>query len=202
MSLEWEELLYGVTTIPGASTGWYLAGSTLEPQAAWQPLDMGGPAQVRRGRAGAALCQPKDVSLIRVHVFDAELVIHPVPEGGDGAAVWPVARFNGRNTGAVDLKTAVSAAAPVIAVGSRLRVYPNPGSGRIHFQLDADHVAGQTTVEIFDLRGRRLRRLAGDVTPLVWDGRGRDGRRLAAGTYLAVARRGPIRHVQRVVLAH
>ena len=202
MSLEWQELLYGVTTIPGASTGWYLAGPTAQPQAAWQPLDIGGPAQVRRGRAGAALCQPEDGSLIRVHVFDSELVIHPVPEGGAGAAVWPVARFDGRNTGAMDLKTGVSAAAPVIAAGSRLRVFPNPGSGRIYFQLDADHVAGRTTVEIFDLRGRRLRRLTGDVTPLVWDGRGRDGRRLAAGTYLAVARRGTIRHVQRVVLTH
>lgn len=81
-----------------------------------------------------------------------------------------------------------------------LRIFPNPGGGRIHFRLDNAPSRGRTTVEIFDLRGRRVRRLGGQETTLVWNGRAQDGRRLAAGTYLAVARRGSVRSVQRLVL--
>jgi len=202
VSLEWQEQLYGVTTIPGASTGWYLADSANRPQAAWQPLDTGGPAQIRRGRVGAALCQPEAGAMIRAHVFDTDLVFHPVLESAPGAADWPVARSDGRNTGAMAIKTVVSAAAPLDLSSSRLRIYPNPGYGRVHFELGMEKGPGRTTVEIFDLRGRRLRRMSAEGTTLVWDGRGRDGRRLAVGTYLAVVSRGSMRQTKRLMILH
>jgi hypothetical protein len=202
MALEWQELLYGVTTIPGASTGWFLAGADPFPQAAYQPLERGGPAQVRHGRAGGALVETAGGALVRAHVFDDRLTMHPMHPAAGGAAVWQSARHDGRNSGAKTTGPAVSAASAAPAPGAALRIYPNPGAGRIHFRLDAPRALGRTSVEIFDLRGRRVRRLGGAGGTLVWDGRGGDGRRLAAGTYLAVARRGHVRQVQRLVLTH
>jgi len=100
------------------------------------------------------------------------------------------------------IKTVVSAAAPLDLSSSRLRIYPNPGYGRVHFELGMEKGPGRTTVEIFDLRGRRLRRMSAEGTTLVWDGRGRDGRRLAVGTYLAVVSRGSMRQTKRLMILH
>jgi hypothetical protein len=66
-------------------------------------------------------------------------------------------------------------------------VRPNPFSHETVFEFDHTS-AGQFVVEIFDVRGRLIRRLAAGgpargLPQVTWDGRDREGRRVAAGTY-------------------
>ena len=80
----------------------------------------------------------------------------------------------------------------ISAVSSR--VYPNPCRSQALVELDLGDTAekfavAQTILEIYDIRGRLVRRLedgrlAGGRATVTWDGNGRDGRRVAAGTYL------------------
>ena len=90
--------------------------------------------------------------------------------------------------------------AAVAVTGFDLRVFPNPGSDHIRFQLAGEVATAPVSVDIFDVRGRRVRRLDGQAPTLVWDGRDRAGRSLAAGAYLAVVRQGSKRQVRRLVL--
>jgi len=68
---------------------------------------------------------------------------------------------------------------------------PNPFNPQtsIRFEVGGD-VAVQALVDIFDLRGQKIRTLhSGHLNPgpqsLVWDGRADDGRQLATGVYMA-----------------
>ena len=80
------------------------------------------------------------------------------------------------------------------------RVYPNPCRSQALVELDLGDAAEKTTItptvlEIYDIRGRLIRRLedgrlAGGRAAVTWDGNGRDGRRAAAGTYLYRIRHG------------
>ena len=67
--------------------------------------------------------------------------------------------------------------------------FPNPASGSTTFRF-APRRAGSVTLEIYDLRGRRLRTIEGSVAAtepmdLRWDGLDDRGLPLAGGTYLA-----------------
>jgi hypothetical protein len=78
--------------------------------------------------------------------------------------------------------------APVLALGAR----PNPFNPGTTFLIAAPR-AGEARLEIFDLRGRRVRTLfAGSVaageTPVAWDGRTDAGTGVGAGSYLARVR--------------
>jgi len=81
-------------------------------------------------------------------------------------------------------------------------VYPNPGGGQFNFRVSGILAASGIRLEIFDLRGHRVRVLESGADPglIRWDGTGRNGRPLAAGTYLAVTRGGGKSLVTRVVL--
>jgi hypothetical protein len=84
--------------------------------------------------------------------------------------------------------------APVVGVGpgrtpalSTLRVYPNPATTGItvDFTLPA---AGETTVAVYDVAGRRVRTLHAGATAagprtIMWDGRDSRGTRAPAGVY-------------------
>lgn len=84
-------------------------------------------------------------------------------------------------------------------------VEPNPSSGpvKIHFQLP---VGGMAELAIFDVAGRRIRRLesgprsAGEHT-LVWDGRDEAGVEVEAGVYLYRYRAGNTVESDRIVIA-
>jgi hypothetical protein len=74
--------------------------------------------------------------------------------------------------------------APALA----LRAWPNPFNPGTTFFIEASR-AGRARLEIFDLRGRRIRRLwdapVGEgMTPVTWDGRTDAGRGVEAGAYL------------------
>jgi hypothetical protein len=71
---------------------------------------------------------------------------------------------------------------------------PNPfnPSTVIPFELP---VAGQVTLEIYDVRGRLVRRLVNGQLPAgfhsaTWDGRDHSGRGVASGLYLSMLRAG------------
>jgi len=83
------------------------------------------------------------------------------------------------------------------AASDRLRpssVYPNPcrEQARVELSLSSasrKNAGGEPVLEVFDLRGRLVRRISGGSldngrATVTWNGQGRDGRRQAAGMYL------------------
>ncbi len=187
-SVHWTEVLYGLTSIPGAATAWYLPVASGRPLATWQPQERSGPDAVAPGFAATLLVPRGDGTHLRIDGLDEYLTAVPVLSGADEQPLWPSARRDGRNSGSYPLDEPVSAVA-VVRPGTRLTVFPNPGAGRFRFQVDGEPSVDASQVEIYDLRGRRVRLLnAPQPAELTWDGRDRDGRRLAAGTYLAVVR--------------
>ena len=112
---------------------------------------------------------------------DAGVLLDQCP-GGDGdadltsAADWAAAWTT------VDVEDAPT---PVL----RLEAYPNPfnPSTRLAFSLPA---AGRVVLDVYDARGRRVRRLLDEtrtagVFAVSWDGRDDGGRALSGGVYLA-----------------
>ena len=69
-----------------------------------------------------------------------------------------------------------------------LGVHPNPFGFRTRFSF-ALAVPSRVAIEVFDLHGRRVRRIAADRRAagrqeIAWDGRGEDGQPLGSGEYL------------------
>lgn len=197
LNLDWSEVLYGLTSMPGSFTGWFRPDADGRPGS--DPLVRGGPPATPVGRMETALVDPGDGALLRVHVIDAVLHMVPVRTETPGVATWSVARADGRNTGAYPLTTVV---APVAATPRprRIAVFPNPGSDRFAFSIDDVASAARIVVDVVDVRGRRIRRLAGPAATLRWDGRAAGGAPAAAGTYFAVLRTGGATHTTRFVL--
>lgn len=79
-------------------------------------------------------------------------------------------------------------AAPPPAAPAELSARPNPFSGRVRIRLEVAGTAapdGPLVAEIFDLRGRRLRRIGAGTGPeWVWDGRDERGVTVPPGVYL------------------
>ena len=77
-----------------------------------------------------------------------------------------------------------------IGAGFAWRIGPNPTSGTVAVSFQQENAA-PVVLEVFDLRGRRVRRLrvgsrgvgGGEI---VWDGRDARGRPVATGSYLFV----------------
>jgi hypothetical protein len=79
-------------------------------------------------------------------------------------------------------------------------VYPNPcrESARVELSLSSaagKGLASRAVLEIYDLRGRLVRRVTGERSAngratAIWDGAGADGRRVASGLYLYRIRAG------------
>jgi hypothetical protein len=74
------------------------------------------------------------------------------------------------------------------------RVYPNPARGRASFVLELA-TAGEAQIEVFDLRGARVRTMMDGPQPagrqvLIWDGLDDAGRGVPDGMYLVRARAG------------
>jgi hypothetical protein len=97
----------------------------------------------------------------------------------------------------------VLTAVPVLNQGSGLRLIaspnPAPASGTV---LRLSGTSGGVTVDVLDVRGRRLRRLGTAAFPgeaeIAWDGRDARGVPLPAGAYVVVAR-GPAGNASTVV---
>ncbi|HEY2956257.1 MAG TPA: S8 family serine peptidase [Candidatus Eisenbacteria bacterium] len=77
------------------------------------------------------------------------------------------------------------------------------GTHEVALEWQAPEADAARRIEIFDVGGRRLRRLglgAGEEGTLRWDGRDESGRRLPAGIYFARLTSGSLRAQARVVL--
>jgi hypothetical protein len=191
-SLEWTELLYGLTAIKGSAAGWFFPSVVNRPMEGRVPVNPGGERGTGLASCGSLLVDLDSGVFLRIQTLDNVVNIVPVLDGANLAPLWASARSDQRNSGAYPLRTFV---APVPAGGpsfSALSVYPNPGAGRFHFRLGSDPIGQPVAVGIYDLRGRHVRSVtlaAGEGTA-TWDGLDSRGRQVAAGTYLAIARRG------------
>ncbi len=167
-----------------------------------QPLTPGGWANEVFTSAGALLVPvPGDVTL-RVDILDNRVEIMPVIDYKGLETAWVAARGDGRNSGALPLRQIVSAVRQQDPGAGHLVVYPNPSRGQFHFRVTGIASNPDLRLEIFDLRGRRVRVLdsGAESGMILWDGNDRSGRPLAAGTYLALARGAGLPLVTRVVL--
>jgi hypothetical protein len=84
--------------------------------------------------------------------------------------------------------TAVPEEVPSVAASPHLSAYPNPFNPSVTLVWRANRT-GRLRIELFDLRGRRVRNLFdGDVVTasgrVTWDGRDAGGRAVASGSYL------------------
>ena len=69
----------------------------------------------------------------------------------------------------------------------RLELSPNPHGSLVRVRLAglASSVASRGTLDVYDLEGRRVRRMSGDAAiGFLWDGRDDAGVIVAAGVYL------------------
>lgn len=202
VSFNWSEVLLGLNSLSGAFSGWVGPGNAERPLVERLALIPGGPTGEDIPSSGALLLVSDNDAPLRVDILENRIRILPVPEINDAVTPWVSARANGRNSGAHPIGQIVSAVRLPAAGGGQLVVYPNPGSGQFQFRVSGFSPSEGLGLEIFDLRGRRVRELkfvAGQEM-VRWDGTDRQGRPLAAGTYLAVTRRNGPPLVTRVVL--
>ncbi len=191
LHVRWQDLLYGFTTIPGAVTAWYYPAGAETALGERQPLGRGGPGSTESGPLGCLTAVTEGQVLMRVQIQGANLAIHPVGAPVGVAPLWSSPRADGRNSGAYPLPGDLSGQRLAVPSGTRLRVFPNPGSGAFSLALEGVETIG-AEVAIYDLRGRLVAGLrpAGAGLPWRWDGKDARGRPAAAGAYLAVARQG------------
>ena len=127
-----------------------------------------------------------------VFLNDRQVRVYEVSEDPELAyRQWPMFANDPARTSCLNCAEDVATAAdPSLLPGRRglLAPQPNPAIAftQLRFALGLD---GDVSLDVYDLRGRRVRELqrgpaeAGEHV-LVFDGRDRDGRRLAQGTYL------------------
>lgn len=89
---------------------------------------------------------------------------------------------------AKDTTVHVDGLGPTAAASPRLSAWPNPFNPQVQLSWSLP-TSGRLDLDIFDLRGRLVRRLLQDATvgaqgSVVWDGADHQGRALASGVYL------------------
>lgn len=198
----WQEILYGLTSIPGSTMGWFVSDPTGRPLEGRQPLARGGGSDALGTSVASVLVPIEDDLHFQVQIFDSTVHMVPMRVSHDISTFWPSARADQRNTAAYPIGENLTPIADVSHISSTLSVYPNPGSGQFQFSWQGGGPEGETSLHIYDLRGHLVARLRSSIADgsLSWDGRDGLGRAAAAGTYLAVARRHDQRSVARIVL--
>jgi hypothetical protein len=188
-SIAWSEIISGVTSIPGAATGWLVPDEQGRVLTAWRPRLANAPGATSPGAVGCLVLPRGDGTHLRLDVVNDMAAAVLVPSGGDERPLWSSQRGDGRNSASYPLNIPVAAVDP-LADRRGLDVFPNPGTGRFRFRAPVLGEQAEAVVDIYDLRGRRVRTLHGVLAELAWDGRDRNGRSAAAGTYLAAVRSG------------
>jgi hypothetical protein len=120
-----------------------------------------------------------------------------------GEAVTLMATSNARRFRIDATVAGGSASGPTSFVDGLRAAYPNPFRDAVGLAFTLAK-AGNLSVEVYDLMGRRVHTLGGKGLAagehvLVWDGTGSDGQPLAAGVYLARFRVGSREGVRRLV---
>lgn len=86
-----------------------------------------------------------------------------------------------------------------------LRVWPNPGTGRATIEIVGPAAASAAFVEIFNVAGRRIRRLSSPRPAtgrdlFEWDGKDNSGNTVPGGIYFVHVRSGDLTSSKRFVL--
>ncbi len=100
--------------------------------------------------------------------------------------------------------TEVPGGAPPAAVTALVAIQPNPFNPQTTIVYDLA-VAGPVSLEVFDLRGSRVRTLVAETRPAgrqsaVWNGRDDRGQAAASGVYMARLTAGGARQMKKMVL--
>ena len=177
---------------PGGDT--FLAGRC--------PVTLGGPSADEITILDLAVVPLTNGDYRRVTVLDDRLLLQTAIGARNSAPLWSRARADGRNSGAYPLPLEPTAVVEVTGA-PWLGLWPNPSAGQLNVRW-RNLPAARATLDIYDLRGRRVRRLA--VMPqrgegLIWDGRDGAGRAVDTGTYLFVLTHSGGRVTGRAVIA-
>jgi hypothetical protein len=154
--------------------------------------------------AGWMALYPIDaVDWLHVVCRDRTVYFETIRPPGELTVDWSFARGDARNGGADRLRPAPTATgSPVTRI--QLAFRPNPGTGPVDVRWRGVP-AGPATIEIYDLRGRRVWRHAIDdaatESSVRWSGRDLAGRTAAAGAYLVLLRHAGGIERGRIVLA-
>lgn len=140
---------------------------------------------------------------------DEELTVTVPTEGWYALAVWKVGALDLGLAGTYRLwvradMTAVPGEAPRPAATALVGIHPNPFNPQttIDYELGT---AGLVRLEIYDLRGTRVRELVAGDQPAgrhaaVWNGRDDDGQLVASGVYMARLAAGKTAQMKKLVL--
>ena len=198
----WQEIIYGLTSIPGSAVGLFKSVLESSPLVSRDPAGLGVETFLFPRALGLLLVPLSDGVHYRVQTINNRVNLVPVRDGSGYAVPWISARADQRNSGAYPLPGLVAASPLTGSLATSLQVFPNPGSGQFHFRLHDGDPGRLGDLLVYDLRGRlvkRLRVLPGEKS-LGWDGRDSHGRAVAAGTYLVTAGQGDHRITTRFVL--
>lgn len=161
------------------------------------PITLGGPV-----RATPVLCdlnQDGNVDIV-CGSWDRLLHVWTMPAAYNHALMpWPTFHGNTHRDGVMGDPMAVPVPEDVPTVFSTLAPFPNPFNPQITLRLYVPQGSSdqRVTVDIYDLRGRRVRALQGGVLAtgwhdIVWDGRDDGGRAQASGVYVLRATQGAL----------
>jgi len=105
---------------------------------------------------------------------------------------------------AIDVTLVPTSVAEGFPLGLMLQSYPNPTAAGSTLRFEAPR-AGSGTLEVFDLRGRRVVTLLSGEIPagpqsVTWDGRDAQGVHVAPGIYLVRLQRGPWFRQQKIAI--
>ncbi len=110
---------------------------------------------------------------------------------GTAFNTWPMDGYDYQHTGCANCDEDMLVAAPLDGITrvSFTGPTPNPVAGMVEFSFAVPQRA-VANLEIFDVRGRRVRTIFRDEVEegprvVTWDGRGKEGALLASGVYLA-----------------
>jgi len=94
-----------------------------------------------------------------------------------------------------------------VATNLSLRCFPNPFNPRITIEVDLTQArSGLTSIEVFDVRGLKVRTLLHEILPvgkrhgLTWNGRDDRGRSLSSGVYLVKVQTAGLVSEQKITL--
>lgn len=193
-------------------------------------LDVGDPADPTLLGSRALIGWAEDLTLAGslcyvsgefLHVLSVSDVLAPQLIGGATLAGWGgdvvveeglvyLADYSGLQVFSLqcEVSTGVGPGVPLAAgAGHKLLAWPNPSRGEVSFRLPAAATGSpRASLEVYDVNGRRVRRVAAQLSadaPLVlrWDGRDERGARVASGVYFArFVERGQVSTARLVLL--
>jgi hypothetical protein len=186
----------------------YLSGFGADGQPlAGFPIKIGGEV---KGTPALCDCDGDGLSEIVLAGWDARLYVwdYDFPFSPGGPAPWPQFHHDAMRTGVAYAETPLAVPADEPPAVVRLaRPAPNPARTgmRIEYEIPPAHAGEAIAVDVFDLAGRRVRRLVTGAAATGrlsadWDLRGASGGRVGAGVYVLRLSVGGTKQSQRIVV--